>query len=90
MKELLSELSAFVDIKNDIKQNLILTQEYRKRQTDLNGDITKYQSMDKEVISISLFKKINRKDHLAQLRSQLEDVVPLDSRSTPTWKLCRR
>lgn len=74
MKELLSELSAFVDIKNDIKQNLVLTQEYRKRQTDLMGDITKYTSMDKDVISLGLFKKVARKEHLAQLNTQLEDV----------------
>ncbi len=75
IKELLSELNAFIDIKNDIKSNLALTQEMRKKQTEINGDLSKYKSMDKEVISINFFKKVNKKDMIRQLETQLEEVI---------------
>lgn len=74
IKELLSELEAFVQIRNDIKNNLAMTQEYRKKQTEISGDIAKYTSVDKEVISIGFFKKANKKDLIAQLTRDLEDV----------------
>jgi hypothetical protein len=35
IKELLSELEAFVQIRNDIKNNAAMTQEYRKKQTEI-------------------------------------------------------
>lgn len=79
IKELLSELEAFVQIRNDIKNNLAITQEYRKKQTEIEGDIAKYNSIDKEVISVGFFKKANKKDLLAQLKKDLEEVGPPDA-----------
>jgi effector-binding domain-containing protein len=74
IKELLSELEAFVQIRNDIKNNAAMTQDYRKKQTEINGEIAKYSSIDKEVISIGFFKKANKKDLVAQLKRDLEEV----------------
>jgi hypothetical protein len=74
LKELLSELEAFVQIRNDIKNNAAMTQDFRKKQTEINGDIAKYSSVDKEVISIGFFKKANKKDLISQLKKDLDDV----------------
>lgn len=74
LKELLSELGAFVEIKNDIKNNLMLTQEYRKRQTELSGDLAKYNSIEKDTISVGLFKKVNKKEMIAETEGKLDEV----------------
>lgn len=74
LKELLSELEAFVQIRNDIKNNAAMTQDFRKKQTEINGDIAKYSSVDKEVISIGFFKKANKKDLINQLKRDLDEV----------------
>lgn len=75
IKELLSELAAFLEIKADIKKNLDLTQEARKNQTRINGDLSKYQSMEKDVISMGLFKKKNKKDLINELEVELKEVA---------------
>lgn len=76
LKELLSELSAFVEIKRDISSNLAETSALQKKQSEINGTISKYSSVDKEVIQVSLFKKVNKKDIMKDLENQLKDVNP--------------
>jgi len=75
IKELLSELSAFVQIKGDLSDNLAETASLQKKQSEINGDISKYSSIDKEVVQVSLFKKVNKKDMIRQLESQLKEVA---------------
>ena len=90
IKELLSELAAFLEIKADIKKNLDLTQEARRNQTRINGDLSKYQSMEKDVISMGLFKKKNKKDLINELEAELKEVLTSSSRPLPTSRLSSR
>ena len=81
IKELLSELGAFIEIKNDIKENSTMTQEMRKKQTEINGELSKIRSMDKDTIKVGLFKTKNKKDLLQELQTQLDEV---NQRFNPT------
>lgn len=90
IKELLSELSAFVQIKGDLSDNLAETASLQKKQSEINGDISKYSSIDKEVVQVSLFKKVNKKDMIRQLESQLKEVTRGSARPQRTWTRSER
>ena len=64
----------------------MLTQDFKKKQTEISGDLAKYQTIDKDTVSISMFKKVNKKDLIAQLTQQNQDVNYRSTRPLRTSK----
>ena len=58
LKELLSELSAFVEIKRDISSNLAETSALQKKQSEINGTISKYSSASRAIKGCSIAVRI--------------------------------
>jgi|JI9StandDraft_1071089.scaffolds.fasta_scaffold130042_1 sorting nexin-1/2 len=91
MKDVEMDLTSFLLIRNDLTSLKQKKERIQKQQEEANKTLSKVQSLESEEIKDGMFKKISKKDKVAQLTKEIEqcqsDIESLDKLRTFTFHL---
>lgn len=75
LKELRLEFKALLEIKNGLKNMIRLAEDNRRKQTEINKEISKTRLAEGDQVKTSMFGgKVNKEEHIKDLNDQLKNV----------------
>lgn len=76
LKELSLEFKALLDLKVGLKTMIRMAEENRRKETDIEREITKVRLSDSDQVKTSMFGgKVSKDERLKDLQDQLKEVL---------------